>query len=152
VAAGSGVALPPAAERLAAVDELVAAALPRLVRLGALAMTGNLPEEPSEPALGREAAALVRLLDRALTTHGRDEEYDVAAWREHALTDAYAIAGGLPAAPAALSVLALAESGASSIAWAVMRLRRDRFGVAEALAAAIAPLLLIYASTVDPSG
>lgn len=148
VAAGSG-ALPTDEERVAAPDELLAEVLPRLIRLSALIGASILPHEPASlrADLCEEAAGTVRLLDRALTTHGRDNGYDPSSWHEQATTDAYAVAGNLPHASAALLLLELVETAAAALASTVLALRRDRIGVPESLITAIGPLLIVYAAS-----
>ena len=95
VAVGRGRVICPDEERLAAPDELVAMTLPELVRLGALGLLADgSPTTSRECAkvVGREGAAVLRLLDRALAAHGRDHGYSVAAWLNQAVSVAHAIA------------------------------------------------------------
>src|SRR4051794_18640744 len=52
----------------------------------------NWPRECARAAR-QDAAAVLRLLDRALLAHGRDAGYTVDAWREHASLDAFTMVG-----------------------------------------------------------
>jgi hypothetical protein len=78
------------AERLCAVDELLARSPPELVLLGELAAYASLPRlaEGCRRPLQRTVAGLVRLLDRALATHGRDVGYRVEHRRDGIATTA----------------------------------------------------------------
>src|SRR4051794_6635574 len=89
LAAGSGLTIDPELERVSAAGELVALTLPELVRLAALALIADGPDWPQECARAarQDAAAVLRLLDRALLAHGRDAGYTIDAWREHASSD-----------------------------------------------------------------
>jgi hypothetical protein len=151
VAMGAGTVLRADDEPLAGTDELIAAALPELVRLGALAglRVQATRADLVERELGREAAAILRVLDLALTAHGRDHGYETAAWRTHAATEAYALAGHVAAETPLSSLLDLIQRSAQDAASAIVGLNRDRVAVPEALASAIGPLLIVYASTID---
>jgi hypothetical protein len=87
MAAGAGVVLTPEDERLSGPDELVALALPPLVRLRAVALpadSGPSRRAAVDGALAREAAGVLRLIDCALTEHGHQHDYLTGAWRERA--------------------------------------------------------------------
>jgi hypothetical protein len=152
VGAGSGGIVALADERLAATDELVAMSLPGLVRAGILATLAAVTpgEDSCSVALGRKAAAVVRLLDGALAEHGRQHGYDAAAWRE--LATSIACASGDELAdeetddPAPL--IEALDRAAERIACVFAVLPRDRMGVPAHLAEAIGPMLLIYAMCV----
>jgi hypothetical protein len=154
LAAGCGSVMGLVDERSAAPDELVAVSLPRFARLGALAALCLRPQQATlpEPELAREAAAVLRLLDCALAAHGRDHGYDVTAWREHAVTNAYAVAADLLDDAPQMSLVELVEKSGAGVASVIIALHRDRLGVPEALAFAIGPLLLlyVYAAVADP--
>src|SRR4051794_13244572 len=83
IAAGSGVLVAPCDERVAATDELLASAIRGLLRLGTLAAVALVAADDTRctAVLQRQAAAVLRVLDRALAAHGRDHGYDVDAWR-----------------------------------------------------------------------
>jgi hypothetical protein len=150
VGAGSGGMLALAEERLAATDELVAMAVTGFVRLGTLAALAAVSRgaESYRVALGRKAAAVLRLLDRALAAHGREHGYDAAAWREIATSIACASGDDLADEemdePAPL--IEALDRAAERIACAFVALPRDRMGVPAHLAEAIGPMLVVYAA------
>jgi hypothetical protein len=164
IACGCGQAAHPDAERLAAADELVAVAVPELVRLGVLALVadgGPRPPRECASALSCAAATVLRLLDRALAAHGRDTGYAVDAWLERVFECAHARAGvvsrlepdRLPlgllveaSKPDWLPLGLLVEASAEAAADVVTSLHRDRLGVPEGLADALASLLVLYAA------
>lgn len=156
VAAGRGRMLDPEAERVAAPDELVALTLPALARLGAFALLADGASDcPSECAttLGREAAGVVRLLDRALAAHARDYGYPVVAWLAHASHAAHATAGAVSRLetdelPLSTSVEATAEAVAS----VVIALHRDRLGVPEGLVGALGSMLVVQVAAAGGIG
>src|SRR4051794_2913006 len=134
LAAGSGLTIDPELERVSATDELVALTLPELVRLGALAVIADGPDWPQECARAarQDAAAVLRLLDRALLAHGRDAGYTVDAWREHASIDAFTMVGVVAAMqPDEQPHTTMIEAIAEAIASVVVALHRDRVGVPE---------------------
>lgn len=156
LAAGCGWVIGLEDERPAAPDELVALTLPGLVRLGALALladgTSDQPPECAR-ALAREAAGVLRLLDRALAAHGRDHGYRVAAWLEHALGAAQATAGDvfrveLDAMPLSRVVL----DAADAVAAVAMALHRDRLGVPGELADALGSILVLHVAAAGEVG
>jgi hypothetical protein len=156
VAAGCGRALPPDAERMAAADELVAVALPELVRLGVLALVADgesAPPHECASALNGRAATVLRLLDSALAAHARDTGYPVDAWLEHAFEGAHARARVVSTLePDELPLGILVEASAEAVADVVMALHRDRLGVPEALVDAFASLLVLYAAAAAIGG
>jgi hypothetical protein len=145
---GSGRVLTLEAERIAATDELVASTLATLVRLGALATLSVVA--PDDPAyirgVSRNSAAALRLLDRALAAHGRDNGYDPESWRQLAIGIASAEAEEL-ADDVLMWMTEALEQAAGDIALVLTAVPRDRMGVPAQLAEAIAPLLLIVAAT-----
>lgn len=138
-------------ERLAAPDELVAHALPGLTRLSAVALLVDGASIACPVALSREAAGVLRLLDRALTAHGRDHGYEVRAWLEHALgvaqATAFAVCRGEDRAPLSHVVFEAVDAVAS----AITALHRDRMGVPAALADALGAMLVLRAVAADGS-
>ena len=148
LAEGSGRVVTLEAERLAGTDELVASTLTTLVRLGALAaLSAVAPEEPEYVlGLSRKASAAVRMLDRALSAHGRDNGYDPEQWRQLSLGFAGALGEELAGDGPTWMNEAL-EQAADDIALVLIALPRDRMGVPAQLAEAIAPLLLVVAAT-----
>src|SRR5436190_2250060 len=132
LAAGSGLTIDPEIERVSAADELVALTLPEPVRLGALAVIADGSEWPRECARAarQDAAAVLRLLDRALLAHGRDAGYTVDAWREHASIDAFTMVGVVASMQADEQPhTTMIEAIAEAIASVVIALHRDRVGV-----------------------
>jgi hypothetical protein len=156
LAAGCGRVVGLEHERLAAPDELVALALPGLVRLGAFALLVDGASAPSPEcarALAREAAGVLRLLDRALAAHGRDHGYRVAVWLEHALGAAQATAGDasrieMDAMPLSRVVL----DAVDAVAAVVTALHRDRLGVPGELADALGPMLVLHVAAAGEVG
>jgi len=152
LAVGSGVALSPAEERVAAVDELLAALLKELVALGELASLASfsaLADECRTP-LARSSAALVRLLDCALSVHGRDCGYHVEVWRAATVTMANAAAAALEDANSEEDPLPDAvRRAAGLIGEALTALRRDRLGVPEALTEAASEMLVVFVAAVE---
>jgi hypothetical protein len=150
VGAGCGGIVAVGDERLAAADELVAMSLTGLVRAGTLATLAAVSpgEESYSVALGRKAAAVVRLLDSALAAHGRQNGYDAAAWRELAATIACASGDELADEDAdePAPLIEALDRAAERIACVFVVLPRDRMGVPAHLAEAIGPMLLIYAA------
>ena len=73
-------------ERINTAHELVALAVPALVRLRTSALLADAAPEPvaGESELALESAGALRLLDRALVVHGRDHGYLTDAWCQHA--------------------------------------------------------------------
>ena len=86
LAAGAGVWLTGEDERISTAHELVALAVPALVRLRTTALLADADPEPvaGESELALESAGALRLLDRALAVHGRDHGYLTDAWCQHA--------------------------------------------------------------------
>jgi len=83
LADGCGRVLDRESERVGAADELVALTVPELPSLGALAMLAESLPEPCPGcarALSHSTAGVLRLVDGALTAHGRDHGYPVTAW------------------------------------------------------------------------
>jgi hypothetical protein len=154
LAAGCGHVIGLEHERLAAPDELVALALPGLVRLGAFALLMDGASAPSPEcagALACEAAGVLRLLDRALAAHGRDHGYRVAAWLEHALGAAQATAVSrveVDAMPLSRVVL----DAVDAVAAVAMALHRDRLGVPGELADALGSILVLNAAAASEVG
>ena len=150
VASARGRTLHVEAERRAATDELVAVTLPALVRLGILAMLAESSREPSQAcasALGRNAADVLRLLDCALAADGRDNEYPVDVWLEHAFRAAHSQAAAITTLGMdELPLSTMVEAGAEAVADVVIALRRDRLGVPEGLSDALGSLLVLYAA------
>jgi hypothetical protein len=142
--------LDPEDERLAAADELVALAVPALVRLIPVALIadgGSSRPRACARALRESAAPVLRLLDRALAAHARDIEYATDAWLERSFECAHVraqmVSGMLPEdGPLGL----LVEGAAEAVADAVMALHRDRFDVPQALVDALASLVVVYAA------
>ncbi|WP_028066809.1 hypothetical protein [Solirubrobacter soli] len=147
-AAGCGEVVALAEERVAASDELVAASLVVLLRAGcrltAAAVGGGCVT--GGHALTRDAAIVVRLLDRALAAHGRDNGYDVEAWRESAVTCAWTL-GDEDEGPD----ITLFDDIMRLVGEVVVALPRDRLGVPEYLSGAIGRALLAYAVLDDAS-
>jgi hypothetical protein len=156
LAAGGGWTVPPELERLAATDELVALAVPEPVFLAVLAVCTEGPREPSPEcasALSGTAAGVVRLLDRALAADGRDTGYPVEARRERVFHGAQVRALAVSRLPLErLPLGTLVEASAEAAADVVMALHRDRLGVPEGLADALASLLVLYAAGVAIGG
>ena len=150
MASGCGRAVHPEGERLAAADELVALSVPELVRLGVLALVADGgPNPPRECgcARSRAAATVLRLLDRALAAHGRDTGYAIEAWIERVFECAHPRAGIVSRLePDRLPLGMLVEASAEATADVVTSLHRDRLGVPEGLADALASLLVLYAA------
>jgi hypothetical protein len=150
LATGCGVALDADEERVAAADELVALAVLALVRLGVLALVIDGPEDPAPESLvaARDGAAVaLRSLDRALVAHGRDTGYAITAWLEEAIDAADARAYALILRdPVELPLLGLVDAAATATGQVVTALHRDRLGVPEGLAEALASLLVLYAA------
>jgi hypothetical protein len=143
VAFGRGEAVAVEEEGVAAADELAAATFEVLVRIGC-----RLPVADQDAALAREAAAVVRLLDRALAAHGRDNGYDVAAWRMSAVTCAWSL-GDEECGGAAWLATAI-EDATRDVAQALLAIPRDRLGVPECLASALGQALVAYARLSGP--
>ncbi len=80
IADGCDLAVSRDEERIAAVDELLAWSLRELVTLGELAGVAGI-QNRGHCELRHTSAAAVRLLDRAVTAHGRENRYDVSAWK-----------------------------------------------------------------------
>ena len=156
VASARGRILDPDAERMAATDELVALTVPALSRLGVFALLAESSEEPSEACasvLGRNAAEVLRLLDRALAADGRDNDYPAAVWLEHAFRAAHSQATtvatlGMDDAP----LTTIVEASAEAVADGVIALPRDRLGVPEGLADALGSLLVLYVAATGVAG
>src|SRR3954469_883440 len=150
LARGCGDVLDLSDERLAAPDELVALAVPQLVRVGRLALICDseleLPCECAR-ALTRAAGTVVRLLDRALLAHARDVGYARDAWLAGAFECAHVRARVIATITADdLPLGLLVDGGADATADVVMALQRDRLGVPEGLGSALASLLVLYAA------
>jgi hypothetical protein len=143
IAIGRGEAVALEEERIAAADELAAATFEVLIRIGC-----RLPAADQDAALAREAAAVVRLLDRALAAHGRDNGYDVGAWRMSAVTCAWSL-GDEECAGATWLATAI-EDATRDIAQALLAIPRDRLGVPECLASALGHALVVYARLSGP--
>jgi len=156
VAAGCGRTLDPDAERVAAPDELVALALPALVRLGAFALLadgGCNPPSECAKALGREAAGMLRLLDRALAAHARDHGYPVGAWLEHACREAHATAGAASRLDTdEMPLSTIVEAAAEAVATVVIALHHDRLGVPEGLSDALGSILVVHVAATSEAG
>ena len=155
LAAGCGHVIGLEHERLAAPDELVALALPGLVRLGAFALLVDGASAPSPEcagALAREAAGVLRLLDRALAAHGRDHGYRVAAWLEHALGAAQATAGVSRAEVDAMPLSRIVLDAVDAVAAVAMALHRDRLGVPGELADALGSILVLHVAAAGEVG
>jgi hypothetical protein len=148
-AAGCGEVLPVAEERIAACDELVAATLVVLLRAGCRATAAAVGGGQSA-GLARDAAAVVRLLDRALIAHGRANGYDVDAWREAAVTCAWTL-GDEAECPGAAPHAVLTDDVMRHVAEVIVALPRDRLGVPEYLTGAIGRALVVYAALGDAS-
>jgi len=104
-------------------------------------------------ALSGNAAAALRLLDRALAADGRETDYPVEAWRERAFQCAQARALAVSRIPLERLLLGtLVEAGAEAAADVVVALHRDRLGVPEGLADALASLVVLYAAGVTIGG
>jgi hypothetical protein len=148
MACGSGRVVTSETERIAATDELIASSLTTLVRLGALAaLCAVAPDEPEYVrGVSRRSSAALRLLDRALAAHGRDNGYDPEQWRQLAIGIADALAEDVEDDHPTWMNGAL-EQSADEVALALTALPRDRMGVPAQLAEAIAPLLLVVAAT-----
>jgi hypothetical protein len=87
------------------------------------------------------AAAVMRLLDRALRAHGRDAGYEIQAWRDHALVDAAAQAAVVAMMePEDRPQSYLVETTGEAFADVIIALHRDRVGVPEALAQALSTM------------
>jgi hypothetical protein len=142
---GHGQIVEPEEERLAATDELLAAALPALTRLGGRLLAAALCvcDARTNVCCPRESASILRLLDCALAAHGRDHGYVVDAWRSTAVTTAWVI-GDDPDVP---SPAALMDEVTEQIAAVFVALPRDRLGISEQLAEAIGRMLVVYAVT-----
>ena len=143
-------------ERLAAPDELVALALPGLVRLGAFALLADGASDQSPEragALAREAAGVLRLLDRALAAHGRDHGYRVAAWLDHALGAAQATVGAVFGVDSDAMLLSRVVSDVvDAVAAVAMALHRDRLGVPGELADALGSILVLHVAAAGEVG
>jgi len=152
LAAGAGAVLSAEDERLSAADELVALALPPLVRLRAVALLADATQALSDELaaeLARAAAAVLRLVDAALSAHGRQHGYLTAAWLDRALLFAHcAISSPRHENPCPCSCPTghLVDEVAEALSSVVLALHRDRLGVPEALADALSGLLVIYLS------
>jgi hypothetical protein len=154
LAAGAGAVLSPEDERLSAADELVALALPPLVRLRAVALLADARQVLNDELaaeLAREAAGALRLVDAALSAHGRQHGYLTAAWLDRALLFAHCvISSPRHADPCACACPCptghLVDEVAQALSSVVLALHRDRLGVPEALADALSGLLVIYLS------
>jgi hypothetical protein len=154
-AAGCGDVIGLEHERLAAPDELVALALPGLVRLGGFALLVDAASEPAPEcarALAREAAGVLRLLDRALAAHGRDNGYRVAAWLEHALGAAQATAGVSRVEVDAMVLSRVVSEAVDAVAAVAIALHRDRQGVPGGLASALGSILVLYVAAAGEVG
>ena len=138
------------AERAAAGDELVALAVPPLARPGVFAMLAESTDEPSHDCasvLGRKAADVVRLLDRALAADGRDNDYPAAVWLERALRSAQIHAAAIATQGVdEMPLSTLVEDSAEALADVLIALPRDRLGVPDGLAEALGSLLVLYAA------
>jgi hypothetical protein len=150
MAAGRGRVVHLEDERLAAAHELVALTLPGLPPLGAVATLMQASPELADEcanALSQHAAAVLRLVDRALAAHGRDNGYRAAAWLEHA----YGRACERATAAATFErdrwpFDTLVDATAEALAEVVIALHRDRLGVPEGLADALGSLLVLHAA------
>jgi len=146
-AAGCGEIVAPDEEGVAATDELLAAALPALLRIGTRlsAAVITAADTRSRKHLVREAAAVVRLLDCALTAHARDNGYTPDAWRTNAVTFAWSFADTEDTGTPRLA--ATVDDAVRDVGRAFVALRRDRLGVAERLSDALGRMLVVYAVT-----
>jgi hypothetical protein len=155
-AAGCGRVIGLEHERLAAPDELVALALPGLLRLGALALLADVDSElplDCARALTREAASVLRLLDRALAAHGRDHGYRIAAWLEHTLVAAQVTACEVSrVAVDAMPLRGVVMDAVDAVAEVVMALHRDRLGVPAGLADVLGSMLVLHAAGAREGG
>jgi hypothetical protein len=143
-------------ERVAAPDELVALAVPGLVRLGGFALLADAIQDAAPDcahALGCEAAGALRLFDRALAAHGRAHGYPVAAWLEHAIGAAHATAGAVSRLNAdAAPLTTVVRDAADAVAAAVIALHRDRLAVPGALADALGAILVLHVAAAGEAG
>jgi hypothetical protein len=150
LAAGAGAVLSADDERLSAADELVALALPPLVRLRAVALLADARQALNDELaaeLARAAAAVLRLVDAALSAHGRQHGYLTAAWLDRALLFAHCTISSPPHEnPCPCPTGHLVDEVAEALSSVVIALHRDRLGVPEALADALSGLLVIYLS------
>jgi hypothetical protein len=143
VAAGAGVWLTAEEERISTAHELVALAVPALVRVRTPALLADAAPEPAAgfAELACESAGALRLLDRALFSHGRDHGYLIDRWYEHAYVAADVAIHGLGREGA---LGARVDDAARTLGGAVIGLHRDRLAVPENLAAGIGALLVVY--------
>ncbi len=146
IADGCELAISRDEERIAAVDELLAATLRELVTLGELAgIAGITGGGGREIALG--SAALVRLLDRALLAHGRENRYDAGTWRQRTVELAFAGAVLLEQAnPEENPLPDTLRRVARTIGQVIVAIPRDRLDVPDLLAYATSDALVIYAA------
>ena len=97
--------------------------------------------------LARAAAAVLRLVDAALSAHGRQHGYLTAAWLDRALLFAHPTISSPPHEnPCPCPTGHLVDEVAEALSSVVLALHRDRLGVPEALADALSGLLVIYLS------
>ena len=152
LAAGAGAVLSPEDERLSAADELVALALPPLVHLRAVALLADATQALNDELaaeLAHAAAAVLRLVDAALSAHGRQHGHLTAAWLDRALLFAHCTIS-TPRhenpCPCPCPTGHLVDDVAEALSSVMLALHHDRLGVPEALADALSGLLVIYLS------
>ena len=143
LAAGAGVWLTGEDERSSTAEELVALAVPALVRLRTSALLADAAPEPvaGESELALESAGALRLFDRALAVHGRDHGYLTDASCRHAHVAAHL---AVHAAGREGALGARVDDAALALGQVAVGLHRDRFAVPESLADAIGALLVVY--------
>jgi hypothetical protein len=101
----------------------------------------------SAHALSQSAAAVLRLLDRALAAHAQAIGYATDTWLARTFECAHTRARlASSMAPEELPLGLLVDTAAEATADAVMALHRDPFDVPEALVDGLASLLVVYAA------
>ena len=133
---------------MAAADELVGLTLPEFASLGVVAMLTEARERGGACAiaLSHRAAGVLRLVDRALAAHGRDNGYHTAPGLNTPSTTP--TSGPTPRRTSSRTnfpITMLVEAAAQALADAVIAFPRDRFGVPEALIDAVGSLMNLYA-------
>ena len=101
----------------------------------------------------RPAAAVLRLLDRALAAHGRDHGYRVAAWLDNALGAAQVTASAISGVEVdAMPLSRVVLDAVDAVVAAVMALHRDRLGVPGELADALGSMLVLHVAAAAEVG